>query len=650
MKQIGKAAEGGAGATGTEKRPGWLRRHRKLAVFLAILLAVALIVTVGWLIVRRSLPGAGRMEMPSASTASSFIRTTTLTRGTLDDSVSATGSVASGNVSSVTSTVQNATVKEVYVQVGDKVTEGDVICVLDTSALEEQIAKQQEQLSKSLETAQENVDAAQESADELLQDCYDQEDVWFAAVDAEEAAQKAYDAAVRTVADLQKTYDAAEKASAAAGNAYAAALNACDGHGVPVCSCADAQQAYEAAKAACPVCTPAESADPADPADPAGDICTCEDEKITYDSAVAACAVHGTGSSALCTCADEEAAYTAAQAELTAATKNLNAAKAACGYDTLKTAAEKASAATTQARSTLDSLQKSYSQALEKLESAREQLAEAGESDQLTELKEQLESYTLTAATSGTVTALNATVGGNVQGSVATIQDTEDLVVSFTVSDYDYESMFLGQTVRITSDATDAPITGKVSMLSPTASQSGSFAAECTVEGGSNGLYIGMSVSLEVILSSVEDVFIVPYDAVGTDENGSSVIYEKVGGEGVDAVFEPVVVTTGAESDYYIEVSGEELYEGMVIRAAADESEALTTLPEELLEEEEGMFAFGDFGGGMPGGFGGGEMPSGFGGGSGGGMPSGFGGGSGGGMPGGFGGGSGGGMPSGFGG
>ena len=113
MKQIGKTAEGGAGTqTGTGKKAGWLRRHRKLAILLAILLAVALIVAVGWGIVRRSLPGAGQLAAPSETSAASFIRTATLTRGTLDDSVSATGSVASGNVSSVTPTVQNATVNQ----------------------------------------------------------------------------------------------------------------------------------------------------------------------------------------------------------------------------------------------------------------------------------------------------------------------------------------------------------------------------------------------------------------------------------------------------------------------------------------------------------------------------------------------------------
>ena len=48
-----------------------------------------------------------------------------------------------------------------------------------------------------------------------------------------------------------------------------------------------------------------------------------------------------------------------------------------------------------------------------------------------------MEECTLVAETSGTVTALNATVGSVCDGTVATIQDTEDLVVDITISEDD---------------------------------------------------------------------------------------------------------------------------------------------------------------------------------------------------------------------
>lgn len=574
------------------------QRRRVWLWVLAVLLTAVLIAGIGWVMLRRSIPGMRRSD--GQDTQTSFIRTVTLTRGTLDNVISATGTVGSANVSTVTSAMQNGTISEVTVQVGDKVNAGDIIARLDTSSLEEQIEKQKEQLQKAVDTAQKNADAAQNAADEAYDAAVAQEGVLNAAQTAAAAAEKAFAEAKNTVAALQKIFDTADSAAQAAGSAYAAAMNSCAVHGAAACSCADAYTVYEAAKTACAACIPAENAEPAP-------VCECADELAAYESARADCGVHG---SAVCSCAERGSVYESTKAALNTAQSNLKTAKAACNYDALQIAADQSSAATGAARTRLNELEKAYSQALDKLETAKEQLETASESDALEQLEEQLEGCILTAATSGTVTALNATVGSTAQGSIATVQDTEDLTVSFTISDYDYGSVALGQWVRITSDATDSPITGRVSMLSPIAGQSGSFAAECTVEGGANGLYIGMSVNLEIVLSSVEDVYTVPYDAVGTGENGRSVIYALVSGEGTDAAFAPVTVTTGAENDYYIEISGEDLYEGMVIRAAADENEALTTLPEAAAAEDENSpFDFGgmtgmpggDFGGGTPG-------------------------------------------------
>lgn len=54
-------------------------------------------------------------------------------------------------------------VAEIPVQVGDAVNEGDIICVLDTSDLEDELAKQQESLSDTVSTAQKNYDTALEN-------------------------------------------------------------------------------------------------------------------------------------------------------------------------------------------------------------------------------------------------------------------------------------------------------------------------------------------------------------------------------------------------------------------------------------------------------------------------------------------------------
>lgn len=67
---------------GKEKKKGFIRRHKVLTVIIAVVLAAAIAVT-----------GLVLGTKKSSGTAYSFIRTTTLVRGTLEDTVSATGTV-----------------------------------------------------------------------------------------------------------------------------------------------------------------------------------------------------------------------------------------------------------------------------------------------------------------------------------------------------------------------------------------------------------------------------------------------------------------------------------------------------------------------------------------------------------------------------
>ena len=106
-----------------------------------------------------------------------------------------------------------------------------------------------------------------------------------------------------------------------------------------------------------------------------------------------------------------------------------------------------------------------------------------------------------------------------------------------------------------------------------------------------------------------------PYDCVQTNEAGESVIYVDDNGERKE-----VVVETGIETDYYIEVSSDEISEGMTVCLSTPLVQSGTGAGTEGGTEEEGMGLF-EAGGDM-----GGRMPSGGGGGMGGGMPSGGGG------------------------
>ena len=83
-------------------------------------------------------------------------------------------------------------------------------------------------------------------------------------------------------------------------------------------------------------------------------------------------------------------------------------------------------------------------------------------------------------------------------------------------------------------------------------------------------MLVGIPAKVEIVISTKDNVFTVPRDAVGTNDDGSTYVLRKTGGEGVDMTFEQVAVTEGDTNDYYVEITGSDLNEGDVIRATAD--------------------------------------------------------------------------------
>ena len=267
--------------------------------------------------------------------------------------------------------------------------------------------------------------------------------------------------------------------------------------------------------------------------------------------------------------------------------------------------------------------EKNYSNLLNKsqnVEDSATKLEQAQRTpDNLETLRSTLEDCTLTATMDGTITALNATVGSVCSGTVATIQNTDALVVDVTIPANSVPKLSTGMTCHITSDATgDAVIDGTLTQIDPVANDTGSFGAKVVVNGDADGLLIGISAKVEIVISEKDNVFIVPRDAVGTADDGSSYVLRKTGGEGVDMTFEQVTVTTGDTNDFYVEITGSDLQEGDVIRSSADltqgiETSSDSTLPDGVQQMENGDLYVGDPSN-MPEGtvvMGGGDVPAG---------------------------------------
>lgn len=209
-----------------------------------------------------------------------------------------------------------------------------------------------------------------------------------------------------------------------------------------------------------------------------------------------------------------------------------------------------------------------------------------------------LEKCSVTAPMSGTVTAIGVEAGDSYNGGdMVEISDCTNLQVSTTVSEYDISKVKKGQRVVILTDATDdEEIEGKITYVAMTTSSSSLSSGNSTGNAGTSSsmgsgstsssssgyevrikissanekLRVGMTAKCSIILEEANDVYAVPYDAIHTNTNGDTVIYVK---DSTSGARKEIAVTKGMESDYYVEVSGDELTDGLQIIIPTDSIE-----------------------------------------------------------------------------
>ena len=208
---------------------------------------------------------------------------------------------------------------------------------------------------------------------------------------------------------------------------------------------------------------------------------------------------------------------------------------------------------------------------------------------QVKEAKENLDNCAVTAPVSGTVTSLSVEEGDTYSGgTLLQIQDTQSFVITTSVDEYDISNVKVGQRVVILTDATDNDeLEGKVTFVAPSTDSSGSTSTDAqgqsagTTTSSSDGyevkikvtssddrIKLGMTAKCSIVKKETSDVYAVPYDAVHK-ENGESYILVKDG----DSTSK-VTVTTGMETDYYIEVQGDDLQEGLQVVIPTDKTDS----------------------------------------------------------------------------
>ncbi|TPW95645.1 HlyD family efflux transporter periplasmic adaptor subunit, partial [Schumannella luteola] len=155
---------------------------------------------------------------------------------------------------------------------------------------------------------------------------------------------------------------------------------------------------------------------------------------------------------------------------------------------------------------------------------------------------EALDGATLLAPVAGTVTAVNVAVGDAVGSSGSsgmggsssaststaafTIVGTDAWEITATVGESDVALISAGDAVHLTTDdgATLEGSVTTVGLLPSTTSGAAAYPVTITVDGTADGLFDGVSVDLEIVYESRENVLAVPSAAVTTADDGTSTV------------------------------------------------------------------------------------------------------------------------------
>lgn len=470
----------------------------------------------------------------------------TLKRSDVVNSVTANGTVESTNVNFVYSKL-NYAVDSVYVEVGSTVKKGELLATLDSKTIKDKIESTQASLSSSTETSEAQLASATSNYEQYKKNLESGLNSSInSAKTAVDNASAAYINSVNSYENLKEGIDLGDNSTilqqqSALNNAKTAMKNA-------EVSVDQTEDAYKTAK------TNLRKAE----IDGMTEI-----QLIQYESARN----------------QAENAYDNAERALDTAIENYNIAKKT--YDAavrgINNQLDDAALAVENAYTSYKNSQKSYDTAenaaydqLITLENTLNQTKASANTYSanatLRQSRTELNSTRITAPIDGTVTAVYAKEGGSGSGLLFVVEDTDNLLITTSVKEYDIGNVGVGTLVTIKSTTfADQIFNGAVSFIAPTVQKlangevatdgDAKFDAEVEIT-GLTPLKIGMSVKLNFVLNKETNVFAVPFSAV---QNGKISILNE------DGTTYELDVTTGMESDMEIVIYSDELQEGMKI-------------------------------------------------------------------------------------
>lgn len=450
----------------------------------------------------------------------SFDDTTVLAYADFVSSIPASGTVESADSTFVYSTLPY-TVQAVHVEVGDTVEEGQLLAELDAENIQNQIRSQQAALGTTRAGNQTQIANAQATYEHFKENL--ENGLNTTLLSAQAQVDNAYDAYLRAETAYERLEKSIKRGDSSAVLSAESALR-------------QAENAYDAAKEA------------------------YENARLIYaaDDPLLKTAERNMNNA--------EDAYDTANTAYKAAKRTVEDT-----LDDYADAVDSAYEAYETALTAYEAAEKGTQEQLEayerNLESARTNTGTATMEESLRQLRVSLADTKVKAPCAGTVTAVYATVGGNGSGLLFVIEDIDHLIIETSIKEYDLATVKVGMPAEITSHVTgDKIIRGTVTKLAPTAEKNAmgttntmgdaSFAVELSVDEENSGLYIGMEVQLDYIITSLKNVLYVPYDAVYENDGGESCVIVLTEQDDGKYLLSEQVVTLGADNDLDVVVTG----------------------------------------------------------------------------------------------
>ena len=547
----------------------WIKGHKAAS----IIILLVLIALIGLLIFLHGKSASKKIE-PGEETAA-------IERKDLVQSLTLSGTVESGAAYSVTSKLTDVEVKQVNVKVGDTVKKGEIIAVLDDTDLRENLSSAQKNLSSTKKKNSQSISSAKRSLrnaeeDEAVQTGRTSKDVktanaqYNAAVKELNAEKNKLAPARNALIDAERKKNDAEKKAAIVHDD----INECQ-EDIDACTLRIKELEEEIV-----------ILEPDDPAIPG----LRKEYKAKWDERVTAEGVMRDlkDDSRLKDEAAAQAAYNAAQSNLTSIEEKVKAAEQKVAN--AKDARDKAVQTNEDTNRTTSRSVEEQEQALESAYDSASDSLEAPNKE-VRKAQKDLDASKVVADADGIVTAVNVKPGDKYKGdAIAVVQDDSSYRVSATADQYDISSLAIGQQAEITINAAEMNGTegrliyvGSTPMVSETgavgtsggntttASSGGSganYRVEAVIQQPSAKMRIGMTAKVVVTVWKKKDCLAVPDEAVRTDENGQNyvVVVDENGKK------KNVNVEYGMKTDYYSEIIGKDLKEGMKVLVSGDES------------------------------------------------------------------------------